>query len=168
MKLTKSDRRAFVAAVMDDVPTVDYSEQAREMAIDYILSTYPENVRAVYEDKATRNYIALSHYFLPSPFGNQYLPKALAVTHTQLEKHEGIRDLAEKAKEQNERLRDLRQKLTSVIESCTTLKQARERLPEFVAYLPQNRGRSDISDLPAISNVVADFTRAGWPKGQGA
>lgn len=58
----------------------------------------------------------------------------------------------------------LESKLNAIIGGCTTLKQAMERLPEFVKYLPQERGGKVISTLPAIANVVADLTAAGWPK----
>lgn len=49
MNLTKSDREAFVRAVMDDVPMVDYDEQVWELlsaaAIELMLE--PENTRSL-------------------------------------------------------------------------------------------------------------------------
>ena len=38
-------------------------------------------------------------------------------------------------------------------------------LPEFEKYLPSETPALDRT-VPAVANVVTDFMRAGWPKGQ--
>jgi len=44
------------------------------------------------------------------------------------------------------------------------LKQAQERLPELVKYLPADREKTRVTNLPAVINPVAELTAAGWPK----
>lgn len=88
MRLTKSDKEAFVRAVMDDVPMVDYDEH----------------------------------------------------------RHSAL----------------LCQRVFA--ETCSTLKTAKERLPEFEKYLPTERGTTGTINLP-VANTVADLINAGWPKG---
>lgn len=46
--------------------------------------------------------------------------------------------------------------------ACKTLKQARERLPEFEKYPPKDVEKSPTM-LPALANLVADLTKVGWP-----
>lgn len=58
----------------------------------------------------------------------------------------------------------LKAKLTAAIAACFTLKQAKERLPEFVKYLPTDRDSTGTSNLPAVANLVADLVQLGWPK----
>ena len=47
--------------------------------------------------------------------------------------------------------------------SCTTRKALANLLPEFEQYLPEDTPAA-IRSLPAIANIVADFSKAGWPK----
>ena len=47
MKLTNIIRDAFVRSVMNDVPTVDYSEQIREVVTKEAVAQLPEKVRAL-------------------------------------------------------------------------------------------------------------------------
>ena len=61
-------------------------------------------------------------------------------------------------------LDNLRKQLTAVIASCTTLKQAKKALPEFVKYLPEEPGSAIDRTLPVVGNLVADLSKAGWPK----
>jgi hypothetical protein len=50
--------------------------------------------------------------------------------------------------------------LTSAIESCTSLKQLHDRLPEFAAYFPTKDAPA--VNLPAIANLVTDLMKLGW------
>lgn len=61
-------------------------------------------------------------------------------------------------------LNNLRKQLTAVIAACTTLKQAKEALPEFIKYLPEEPGNPVDRTLPVVGNLVADLSKAGWPK----
>ena len=90
MRLTNRHRRDFVAAVMADVPSVDYKQQEESLVVAALLE--------------------------------------------------------------------------AVISGCTTLKQAQERLPEFVKYLPQPE-RKATPNLPSTTDVFDSLTKAGWPKG---
>jgi hypothetical protein len=67
-----------------------------------------------------------------------------------------VRDDEEKA------LQGLRSKLKGAAYACTTTKQLRELLPEFDKYLPEEVAASARS-LPVVANIVAEFTKAGWP-----
>lgn len=51
-------------------------------------------------------------------------------------------------------------KLNAVVNGCTTLKQLRTRLPEFVQYMPEEETAT--RNLPAIANLVADLVHLGW------
>ncbi len=52
--------------------------------------------------------------------------------------------------------------LRGVVEGCNTVKQLKEALPEFAKYAPHEEATS--KNLPALANVVAEFSKAGWPK----
>lgn len=171
MKLTKSDREAFVRAVINDVPTVDYQEQAEKLVRSMALSTFPEDLRPMvtkYPDYFENHYV-----HLPGQLQNRYFKINKFYSHKSFQEKfpeiwEQLETLAEQLKEQGDRVATLRQQLSGVIESCSTLKQAKERLPEFEKYLPQERNGVAVANLPAISNLVTDLKAVGWPKDQGA
>ena len=71
--------------------------------------------------------------------------------------------IAKKHIAQAEKRESLREGVRGIIEACSTLKQAQERLPEFVDYLPLDRSNQAMANTPAIANVVGELVKAGWP-----
>ena len=65
---------------------------------------------------------------------------------------------------QKETVSKLRSEVKALIAACHTLKQARERLPEFAKYLPAERSPAPKQNPLMVANTVADLTKAGWPK----
>lgn len=164
MNLNKYDRDAFVAAVMDDVPMVDYKEIANTKAVAAVVALLPKEVQAVY--KKFPGYLDNNSVHMPHEFSNLWMPRPLdgfKCLQNNAELWEELKQLAVKAKTQEEARDTLSAKLRGAIESCRTLKQAQERLPEFAKYLPADRDGSSITTLP-VANIVADLTSAGWPK----
>ena len=48
---------------------------------------------------------------------------------------------------------------------ASTRKGLADALPEFEKYLPADEPAA-VRSLPVVANVVADFVKAGWPKGK--
>lgn len=165
-RLTVYQRQAFVRAVMDDVPVIDYDEQARALVQKWAVGKMPPKVRAIYKDDPA--WISTTNIDLPGRL-NQ------VCVHTNLGYGE-LRDafkaddaawhavctLAEKKKSEAETRDALRSKIKNVIATCSTIKVAHERLPEFAKYLTPVAPPVDRT-VPVIANLVADLTAAGWP-----
>ena len=185
MKLTKAHRAEFVRAVLADVPTKNYPTQAEDLARKLCQAKYKElglsgvdinrlkhtgiYIRVWQEDGSdtvvasrptdtTRGYYlsnslaqiagnGLSEYEIAEITG---CPEMMAI-------RQGYAD-------ERNMLNNLRKQLTAVIASCTTLKQAKEALPEFIKYLPEEPGSAIDRTLPVVGNLVADLSKAGWPK----
>lgn len=135
MRLTNTDRDAFIQSVMDDVPKIDYAEKARSMAMKHAVERMPALVAKLY--KSNPEWVRGEHI----PLG--YLPNGTSA-HLPVE----------------------RASVRSAIYGCSTLKQAKERLPEFEKYLPAERDGKYIPNLPAVANLVTEMMNAGWPKDQ--
>ena len=185
MKLSKLHRAEFVRAVLADVPTKNYPTQAEDLARKLCQAKYKElglsgvdinrlkhagiYIRVWQEDGsdivvAARPSNAMRGYYLSSSFaqigGNGLFdyeiaeivdcPEMLAI-------RQGYTD-------ERNMLNNLRKQLTAVIASCTTLKQAKEALPEFIKYLPEEPGSVIDRTVPVVGNLVADLSKAGWPK----
>lgn len=164
MKLNKTDCAAFVRAVMQDVPHTDYQEQVQWTVDNYFAARCPADVVAFAKKYPGR----LRSYFVShtdsahTPFVEQ--PQYnIESNHPEL--YRAVRVILDKKAEQQRQRDELRNKVAGMIAGCTTLKQARERLPEFEKYLPKERDPATTAGVP-VSNVVAELTKAGWSKGE--
>jgi hypothetical protein len=61
-------------------------------------------------------------------------------------------------------LGSLETKLYATIRAFNTVKQARDAMPEFAKYLPEDADPK-CKTLPAITDLVTDLMKAGWPDG---
>lgn len=165
MRLTKSDKEAFVRAVMDDVPQIDYDEIVRSKVHAWALSVMPDEVRTAYLKYP--EYIETYCVSTPRWCTSVYAPVPAHVHDLATrapELWEELIKLGEQKKEQTALHNSLEVKVTGLIETCSTLKRAKELLPEFVKYLPADRDTNGVlANLP-VANTVTDLMLAGWPK----
>lgn len=168
MKLTTYFRQGFILSVMNDVPTVDHSDQIRTLVRDDLIKLAPPAVQKIWADKKSREWVVTRYGVF---FGvSMNYPAAIAISGERPEKAlspevqaecERLRDLMLRNKTVRETLHD---KLRAVVNGCSTRKQLADRLPEFAHYLPSEAVKAP--NLPALANLSADFARAGWPKGK--
>ena len=165
MKLTRTDKDAFISAVIQDIPKVDYQEQYRALLQEDAIAQLPAKIQAIARDKELRHFLRtgviwgrgnMSSVAVYEGHGTNFKPTP-AVS-------EKVDQLIQLRREQGQRLEDMRLKLNAAIAPCATLKMALERLPEFAKYLPEAREKSVY--LPSIANLVADLSTLGWPKDQ--
>lgn len=162
MRLTKSDKDAFVTAVVQDIPQIDYKEQVRALIYEDSIAQLPVKLQPIARDKTLSHYLETGTYWRTSfgsirvfePRGGNFTPSK--------EVQRKADELCTLHSEQETRLTEARGKLRGAIEACTTLKSALERLPEFETYLPKQREKTTY--LPAIANLCADLATLGWPK----
>lgn len=170
MRLTKSDKEAFIRAVMDDVPRIDYDEKVRSLLKQWGLASLPEDLRPL----AVKYPEYFAQHWINTPYG---VCSAYAISNlnwasggfkeNEPEKYAQLVEIGALAIEQNKARAALENQVSGIISTCSTLKTAEERLPEFKKYLPADRGGSGLANLP-VANVLAELMNAGWPKGQGA
>jgi uncharacterized protein (DUF2342 family) len=166
MRLTNYIRDAFVTAAMQDVPKVDYEEQIRKAYVDAFIEAMPAEIQKAYKKH-------------PEYFNHQYkyvhgVNSSFQVPHPNIgtvnidpQREAAINLLAEKAKKQRTTRNELGDRLKGIAYGATTRKALLEALPEFEKYLPEDTPKACRS-VPAIANLVSDFTKAGWPASKGA
>lgn len=163
MRLTNSIRDAYIQAVMDDVPSKDYTEDIRKATMQAAIDALPPKVRAVWDDQETRVWV-------PSQYchdGRQsYQIPGLYNARNKVIEAPQVAALVAARKAQDAAREALKSKLKGVAYACTTRKALADALPEFLQYLPPEVSPS--TNLPALANVVTEFTRAGWPKSKKA
>lgn len=164
MRLTTAVREAFVASVMADVPKIDYVDRAHKLINKRLDETFLNTTGVTRKELIDSGWIPCQYVYLPDGFdnaylvcpGNDWLERKLPDLWTEISALGALKVAQEKARDA------LREKIYGVALSVATTKALSELLPEFVKYLPPEPDKSRL--LPAVSNVVADFMAAGWPK----
>jgi len=173
MRMTDSIRQAFVLAVLQDTPQINYKEKRDKVIQDHLFAIAPPEVLKLYKDPKTRV------YFTPDnvTYGDQYrwgVGKFWLVpdvdggnTAYRIKDEEVLANLKaiDTASDlQHTQRLELDTKLRGVIRGFNTVKQAKAALPEFEKYLP-NEAEKTPQYVPAINDLVTDLVKAGWPDG---
>ena len=183
MKLTKQHRADFVEAVMADVPEESYTTQVedtvRKLWRVILKREGLENIDAGRLNKETVHVRYYTHgeteeavAEIPKDdhkwdYSSRYICSLRLHGITEEDVKEivicpEITELVKKAAVQHNYRATLKTRISAVIAACSTLKQAKEALPEFEKYLPAEPEKVDRS-LPVVGNLVAELTKAGWP-----
>jgi hypothetical protein len=168
-RLTTYSRNAFIKAVMDDVPHVDYNEQAREKVQKFALSKLPAGVAAAL--KAHPDWFQVQCYItLPGALANCVVAHKDRNAFDKLLRADKklwseLEAMAKAAAAQSDAHNALRGKVKALAYSCTTVSALQTKAPEFVKYIPGTSAPVDRS-VPVVQNIVADLVAAGWPKGK--
>ena len=158
MRLTKIIRESFVRAAMQDVPHTEYDEAIRKMIHDNVVAQMPPDMLKAYQKHP--ELFNKDGRYIDNSIGYVYLPCSIKPA------PEAVRaalELCEKRGEQNRQRKALKEKLQAAAESVTTRKALVALLPEFEKYPPADEPAA-CKTLPAVANLVSDFTKAGWPK----
>lgn len=155
-RVTKWDKQAIVKAIMADVPKIDKRKRKEELQTAIVKLMSPE-VRKVYKvnPKALSTY-HVGYLISDTSYSDRDVVRG-DVSDVQ------INNLCKKYKDEEETRSHTERNLKNAIESCTTIKQLNDRLPEFKKYFPTIE--KPVANLPALGNVVADLSKLGWPKG---
>lgn len=163
MRLNQSHKGAIIRAIMDDVPKVDYGRKFKELVNGYWNAYALPAVKAMVEreqtDQLNRQFWSAIGLDSVCTFGKVELPEVAQAAYKS-----SVAELTEKKAEQGKSRRELRAKIAATVNSCSTLKQLKERLPEFEAYFPKDQATAT-QNLP-VANLIADLQAAGWPKDQ--
>ena len=167
-RLTNYQRDAFVTAVIDDIPKVDYDESMRKFLQAFAVTQLPEKLKPLY--KLYPEFFEHNTIYTPSCFSNVSVvcadSKELKDKLEQsVEAHQQYEALTELYNSQRETISALRAKVRGMIYSVISVEKAHELMPEFAKYLGPKGAPIDRS-VPVIANVVADLLAAGWPKEQ--
>ena len=166
MKLTNYIRDAFIDSAMADVPKgCDHEEEIRKIAQADLIGQLPPLIQRAWKDSSTIEYIKRRsgeyggvQVAYPSESERWNAPDRKLTPEAQKK----VDKLAAEMAADMELRRSLRQKLKGAAYACNTSKQLRELLPEFSKYLPAEQEQT-CRTLPVVANIVAEFTKAGWP-----
>lgn len=165
MNLTKTDKDAFVRAVMADVPHVDYNEKARALLSAWDLDAMPDAIRAIWDNSALRHYLARGQYHANPRGLSSYSAVCLRPTDLIPAAVGTLAELAEGSLAQRVERDKLERELGSLLAPFRTLAAAKKSLPEELhKYLPADRDATGVTNLPALASPVDLLKAMGWPK----
>lgn len=168
MKLTKLQKQAFVEAVMRDIPTENFQEEAKNLIQKLAIERCPPEIQKIWKSSALRGFLQTANIRL-GDWGDfqsiAYVQWAGGFSEDSILKNiPEVKALVAKNTKQINSLLDMRAKLEAAMASVTTLKQAQELLPEFVDYLPKETEAPSKYAPAVIANLSADLMKLGWPK----
>lgn len=166
--LNKDDRSEFVSNVMADVPHINYSEILEKEGRADLENQLPAEIKKMMKSETLSKYLGSSYVSITD---YREMDGIMGVSIRTAAQHEKFtpaflkrkNELVKLHNEQIETRSELTNKLSATASVCKTDKALAERLPEFAKYIPKKNGVSS-ANLPALANLVADFTKAGWPK----
>lgn len=183
MNLTKQIKEEIIAEVIADVPrTVSDPEffQKRVTAIieANIEEQAPPEVVAMWKDKKLRKHLNLVAgsvaYMVDRPNGVNVcdltcLPtyrtcntsRPLCCSEMLPKYNRQLQALFNEAQAENDAIKEAAKRLTAALAGIRTSANLIASFPELEKYLPKEVAKPT---LPALTNVVADLTRLGWPK----
>lgn len=166
MRLTNFIRETFVRAVMADVPKKDFDEEIIKLAKEAIHYTMPKEIIALLNDEKLSRWLNQTYVHVPDGCSSfhYYKPDNWKISEHAPMYWERIINLGKEKKAQTDMRRELQKKLETCAAACTTRKQLVDMMPEFEKYLPPDQAKI-AREYPLVANVVADFVKAGWPKG---
>lgn len=148
-RLNKTQKNIIVKAILADCPNVDYATQGRKLVMEDAINQLPEPLKE-YTTFLARVYCTVNGYsvFSVRVPNNEYSPS------TKLRKK--IEQLHNKYQEQKQDRDNIEVTVTAILNSCNTLKQAREALPKNLhKYLPSEED----APLTATALVSAEMVK---------
>jgi hypothetical protein len=157
MKLNKFHKQAIVRSIMADVPKVDKAKRRAAIQAEVVKLMSPA-IRKIYN---TVPFALRKQHIGDLIYNGTSWNESDIIAGDVAEKD--IKAICEPYKAEDEARYKAERSLAGVVEACSTLKQLKERLPEFTKYYPTEEAPT--ANLPALTNVVADLSKLGWPKG---
>lgn len=194
MRLTNTDREAFVLGILGSLKKVDYNEEMRSFVTALHKEILPKVVYDVYnsEHKEALNdhYLHVSDvvrkmkeldceeladfstrgsdtpgYYMSS-LASYFSSKTLA--NYLMDNKEQLKKFMQMVlafDEQRNKLNAIEQTLTTEIKQCQTLESAKKRFgEEYHEFLPKERDKTGTIDLPALQNVKDALKEFGFPE----
>lgn len=151
MKLNQYQKQAIVRAIFDDVPPIDNEAIKAAIQAAIVKAMSPECKRAYKACPAALR--TRSTYDVTDDRGiAQFITGDIS--------SDQFAAIIEPWAEAKRKHSTARTALTQAIESCATVKQLEERMPEFSAYFP--KPVAPTPNLPVIANAVQMLTALGW------
>lgn len=157
MRVSKWDKQAIVKSIMADVPMPDKTKRRAEVQAE-VVKLMSADCRKVYKNAPH----ALAKIHVGDVIYDSYNWDNRSIVGGDVTEAQ-VAELVKKYKEEDTKIYSIKTQLQATIESCSTVKQLNDRLPEFKKYFPTIE--KPVANLPATANLVADLTKLGWPKG---
>jgi len=156
MRLTQLHKDSILRCVTNDIPALD-EIKAKQDIITAVEKAMSPAVRKLYKTNPTAlRAVDISWYDLG--FCRSY--SALVVGDVS---KDALTEILLPYKTARAKQRDVLSQLKYALKSVNTLASAKKLLPEFISYFPTDE--EPTKNLPAVTNIMADLSKMGWPKG---
>jgi hypothetical protein len=163
MRLTQLQKKAFVRAVMADIPLEDHKQAFREYITKRAFAKLPKEIRTIADNPTLAPYLYREWEYISGAYcmGSVYIIKK-SDAHLELtdEEQAEVGVIHAKFKDQQEKIHEIQAKLNSAINSVTTIKQAKEVLPDLIKYIPSEATQAT-NNLPLVIGLSDELKALG-------
>lgn len=165
MRLLNAERDKMRAAILGDVPAVDYKAQIEAMAMEVVVNRLPLAAKTLWNNSKTRGLLHVHSLGLGWDddrrryVANPYLPGFTDV-HEVVKTAPGIVELIEKAHAQADQRTALDRELRINLASVGTHEEFAKRWPELKHYLPDG-SEAKSANLPVTTALLDGLKAAG-------
>lgn len=165
MRMTKATVKSAVNAIVAAIPTTDYVQLSVECLQQEVNKSLPRKVREVMEDKDTAHYLETHHTSGLIPTDGYvrtcYITGRVSdAVRNKVESSSKIVRFTNLNKAQEAMLKEARTKVFETLSAYTTVKAAREALPELAQYLPEVVKVK--KNLPSPTGLITTLMESGF------
>lgn len=165
IRITKEIREQFVQGVLKDTP--DKSTELINAIKDAMNAQIKKEIpKPVYEfwKAGYGSYLqTCAEYSDPNNWRERVWYPYNSGGRISFEKNPGVIKARKAFEQYQESRKQLAVQLQGLIAGFTTVKAAREGLPEFAKYLPAEDSKPAYAVAVVAANVVSELNKAGWP-----
>lgn len=167
MRLNKFERRQIIRSIRKEMPAIPHATDAEKLARECYAKRMPQRVRAIYDDPALRPFLNTEHVLFLSTDKETRLHVAVHTTPDRPALPERdqkrITRLLDKHQAAETERRTAVDRIADVLESCSTIRQARERLPAPLhKHLPADERPQPPKKLPAPTDLMHNLRKVGY------
>lgn len=157
MRLTNSIRNNIVDSIMNDVPTEDFQTQFEKLVHKESYKQLPEQIKKIYDNPELRKYLGGSTVrCFNSGLGS------ILTLNSEFDESKiriSMDAIAQRNNIQKEDRRRIKNQILIALDSVSTIKAARDLMPEFDKYFPKP---NQVMKYPIANNIVSDLKSMGW------
>lgn len=192
MNLTKAHKSDIVAAILKDIPQIDYKTKIREYVQAEAVKLMPAAVLALYNDDGLRPFVATMriygryygssgdcgyvHFVSHDPSNCHTIYLTNGGEHDPLTKmlkanvREAVLEFCAAGEKQDKDRDSMHDKLYHMLLPIRTLKQAKTLLEadlhKYLPVAPPKGDKATSTSVALVPYVVDSLKEMGWPKGQ--
>lgn len=157
MRLTTSIKKQIVNNIVADIAKRDFDSEVEKIIRDEAYKQLPGDLKKIYDDPKLREYLSWTYFHPCRGLSGVKIHNCL-LDENKIRKK--IAPLERAFREKQEKIKHIKNSIYGTLEKISTVKKARELMPEFEKYMPEEERQIF---YPIAKNISEELKALGWP-----